>query len=81
MTYIVMGLPGCNYCVRAMNLLKGRKLPLQYINIDEEPLAKEKILSEGHVTVPQVYTVDAVGVEKHIGGHDELMKHLKKITH
>lgn len=82
MTYTVYGMQGCNWCVRAMNLLRSNGLKPTYVDIREDQEARDFIVKEeGHQTVPQVYTEDAMGVTEHIGGYEALEEHFKNITH
>lgn len=77
MNYIVYGRPGCNYCVRANNLLRNSGHKHLYCNILTHPSAYQFIVDhEGHETVPQIYTRDALGIMTHIGGFEDLMEHL-----
>ena len=82
MQYIVYGMQGCNWCVRAQNLIRNKGLKPTYVDILEVPEARDFIVEqEGHRTVPQVYTENAMGIKEHIGGYEALEEHFKKITH
>ena len=82
MKYIVYGQPQCNYCIRALNLLRVKQVRHKYIDIRKDTEAFKYIVgTEGHMTVPQVYTEDAVGIREYIGGSDDLAEHFKKISH
>ena len=45
----------CPYCVQAKNLLNSKGIAFVEVKIDEDPVAKEFIVSQGHRTVPQIY--------------------------
>jgi len=82
MKYIVFGQPQCNYCIRALNLLRVKRVAHEYIDIRKDREAFKYIVeTEGHKTVPQVYTEDALGIRDYIGGSDDLVEHFKKISH
>jgi glutaredoxin len=82
MQYLIYGMQGCVWCARAKNFLASKRITFKYIDILNDADARGYIVDlEGHKTVPQVYVEDAMGVRTHIGGHDDLVEHLKKITH
>lgn len=62
---------GCPYCVRAVDLLEGYDIEFCEVKIDEDDLARDFVVSEGHRTVPQIYVKDTLLVE---GGYDGLSK-------
>lgn len=45
----------CTYCDQAKALLTSKNIPFTEIRVDEDPAAREFIVSEGHRTVPQIY--------------------------
>lgn len=45
----------CPYCVNAKNYLKNNGIEFTEINIEQDPAAREFVMSEGHRTVPQIY--------------------------
>jgi len=53
----------CPYCVQAKKLLDSKGVTYQEIKIDEDPAAREFIVSEGHRTVPQIYQDNTLLVE------------------
>jgi len=59
----------CGYCVQAKNWLKNKGIEYKEINIEEQPEAREFVISEGHRTMPQIY-IDG----KSMGGYNELVK-------
>ena len=59
----------CGYCVQAKNWLKNKNIEYKEINIEEQPEAREFVISEGHRTMPQIY-IDG----KSMGGYNELVK-------
>jgi len=62
---------GCPYCVKAVDLLEGYNIEFCEVKIDEDHIAKDFVVSEGHRTVPQLYVKDTLLVE---GGYDSLSK-------
>ena len=58
----------CGYCVQAKNWLKNKGIEYKEINIEEQPEAREFVISEGS-TMPQIY-IDG----KSMGGYNELVK-------
>ena len=61
----------CPFCVQAKNLLTLKGIEYEEIKIDENPEAKEFVLSEGHRTVPQIYKDGTLFVQ---GGYQGLSK-------
>ena len=59
----------CPYCVAAKNLLKSKGLAWREIRVDQDPAAREAMLtrSGGRRTVPQIF-INGV----HVGGFDDL---------
>ncbi len=72
--YVVYGTPTCPFCVKAVDLLKERKLSFVYINIRESDAHRESLrlaferMGKGYPPyVPQIFKGD-----KYIGGYAEL---------
>lgn len=61
----------CPFCVQAKNLLTLKGIEYEEIKIDENPEAREFVLSEGHRTVPQIYKDGTLFVP---GGYQGLSK-------
>jgi glutaredoxin 3 len=61
----------CPFCTQAKNLLTLKNIPFKEVKIDEDVIAKEFILSEGHRTVPQIYQDNKLFVQ---GGYQGLSK-------
>jgi len=59
----------CGYCTQAKSWLKTKGIEYKEINIEEQPEAREFVISEGHRTMPQIY-VDG----KSIGGYQQLIQ-------
>lgn len=57
----------CPYCVRAKNLLKGKGLEFEEINVEDEALFEELKKRTGLRTVPQIFVGDQL-----IGGFTDL---------
>ncbi|MGH8300720.1 MAG: glutaredoxin 3 [Steroidobacteraceae bacterium] len=58
----------CPYCARARQLLEGKGVALEEIDIETRPGARQEMLSRsGRVTVPQIF----IGAT-HVGGCDDL---------
>jgi glutaredoxin 3 len=45
----------CTFCDQAKRLLESRDIAYTEIKCDEQPSAREFMLSEGHRSVPQIY--------------------------
>jgi glutaredoxin len=61
----------CPYCVNAKNLLKARGIDFQEVNIEEDDVGRDFLVSQGHRTVPQLYLNGELFVE---GGWQGLSK-------
>ena len=61
----------CPFCVQAKNLLTLKGIEFEEINIEQQPQAREFIVSEGHRTVPQIYKDGELFVQ---GGFQGLQK-------
>lgn len=61
----------CPFCVQAKNLLALKGVAYEEVKIDEIPEAREKLVAEGHRTVPQIYKDGKLLVE---GGFQGLSK-------
>lgn len=61
----------CAFCGHAKTLLTSKNVKFEEINIENDPAAREFILSEGHRTVPQIYKNGLLFVE---GGFQGLKK-------
>lgn len=66
---IVMYVTGwCPYCQRARNLLAGRNLSMEEIDVESDPALREEMKTRsGRSTVPQIF----IGAT-HVGGFDDL---------
>ena len=62
---------GCPYCVKAVGLLESYGMDFNEVKIDEDDVARDFVVGEGHRTVPQLYVKDTLLVE---GGYDGLSK-------
>ena len=58
----------CGYCTMAKNWLNSKGIEYKEINIEEQPEAREFVISEGHRTMPQIYINGAS-----IGGYQQLI--------
>lgn len=45
----------CPFCEKAKFLLESKDIPFVEVKVDEEPEARDFLLSEGHRSVPQIY--------------------------
>lgn len=61
----------CPFCDRAKNLLTLKGISYTEVRIDQDPEAKQFIVSEGHRTVPQIYQNGKLFVS---GGYNGLVK-------
>jgi glutaredoxin 3 len=58
----------CPYCARARELLEGKGVAVEQIDIEAAPTARAEMMSRcGRRTVPQIF----IG-ETHVGGCDDL---------
>lgn len=58
----------CPYCARARELLSGKGVRFEEIDIDLQPQRREEMIRRsGRRTVPQIF----IG-ERHVGGSDDL---------
>jgi len=73
---IVYSKTTCPYCVQAKKLLKTHGIEYTDINIEEDMIAREFLLSEGHKSVPQLYVGDNLLVEGGFNGLKEMPKAL-----
>ena len=67
---------GCPYCVKAKDLLEDYSIEHTVVKIDEDEVAKDFVVGEGHRTVPQLYVKETLLVE---GGYDGLSAVPKEI--
>ncbi len=61
----------CPACLKTEALLNSYNIPYIVSKIDEDPLAKDFILSQGHRQIPQLYVGDKLFVQ---GGYLGLVK-------
>lgn len=61
----------CPYCDQAKALLKRKNIAFEEVKIDENPQAREFLISAGHRTAPQIYLGEQLFVE---GGFQGLQK-------
>lgn len=65
--YTVFTQPNCPWCDKAAELLEGRGLPYQKVDITQYPFIKPLLLQAGLKTVPQIFSP----YNTHIGGYEE----------
>ncbi len=61
----------CSFCDQAKSLLKLKNIAFEEIRVDENPDARQFIVSEGHRTVPQIYKDGKLFVQ---GGYQGLAR-------
>lgn len=66
---IVYTKEGCNYCLMAKDHLKKLQLEYVEINITKDESAREKLIADGHKTLPVIYAEDSLLVP---GGYNTL---------
>lgn len=85
--FIVYGREGnkCPFCVMAKNHLEQNGHDFEYVIVDEYPDILKFFREQGFRSVPQIYVIDepVVNIQEpsqmiHIGGHDDLVKFLRK---
>jgi len=59
----------CKFCDRAKTLLTMKNIPFKEVRVDQDPDARQLIISQGHRTVPQIYQNGQLVVE---GGYQGL---------
>jgi len=60
----------CPYCRRAKDLLSGKHVTFNEINVEDEPKFREEMIARSNRhTVPQIFIGD-----KHVGGCDDLFE-------
>ena len=60
----------CPYCQRAKDLLAGKQLVFNEINVDDDAKFREEMIARSNRrTVPQIFIGD-----KHVGGCDDLFE-------
>jgi GrxC family glutaredoxin len=58
----------CSSCLRAKNLLRGKGVDFEEIDVSEQDELREQLIARtGRRTVPQIFIND-----RHIGGFDDL---------
>lgn len=72
--YKVYGGNGCAACESAKNELSKRGKEFQYFDVYTNMEALEYITSKGLRSIPQIFT----DTGEHIGGYQDLVKHLNK---
>lgn len=71
--WVVIGQNGCQWCDKALLLLKGLGIEPLYLNASDHPVLKEFLGGNGLRTVPQVFRNG-----DRIGGFEQLSKLLNK---
>jgi glutaredoxin-like protein NrdH len=78
--YYVYGKQNCPNCVTTKALLEQHNAPYEYIDIAEDNEARERLMSAGFRSVPQVYVArDTTGPMVHVGGLEEVRKALSRV--
>ena len=65
----------CANCTQAKQYLENNNINYRDINIEQDPAAREFVLSKGHRSVPQIYVGNQILVE---GGWQGLSKLLSQ---
>jgi len=76
--YIVLAKRTCPFCVRATSLLeeKGEDVSVIYFNESQQSLLTEFKEAYQHHTVPMIFERQNKNL-KFIGGHDDLVEHVR----
>lgn len=56
---------GCSHCIRAKQLLDGKGVTYEIVNLDDQPERRQEMImaSSGRKTVPQIFfNYDHIGV-------------------
>jgi len=66
---IIYSTIACGYCMRAKQLLKGKQIPFEEIDVSYSPDGRRTMMEKagGRMTVPQIFIGDT-----HVGGWQEL---------
>ncbi len=72
--YEVYGKKGCPLCVKSVAMIERFEKVCSYIDIEEDGQALGFIVKQGFKSLPQIYYND-----KHIGGYNDLQKHILTI--
>ena len=76
--YNIYGLKWCIFCLRAINFMQEKGLEFHYYPMDNQERVLDHIKEVyDHKTVP-VITINVDGNETLIGGHDDLVKHIRQ---
>lgn len=62
----------CPFCDKAKHLLKTKNIAFEEVKIDENPEARDFLVSAGHRTAPQIYKGDQLFVEGGFQGLEKL---------
>ena len=61
----------CPFCDKAKHLLKTKNIAYKEVKIDEDPVARDFLIGEGHRSAPQIYQGGKLFVE---GGYQGLAR-------
>jgi len=69
----VYGASGCRYCTLALDLLEGKHIEHEYIDVTKDTGAMKLFRENSLKTIPQVFLDN-----RHIGGYSELREYLNR---
>lgn len=72
--YLIYGKSDCSFCVKAKQMVERFEKEYEYKDVEEDGQALGFIVKSGFKSLPQIYYN---GV--HIGGYNELSKHILTI--
>ncbi len=80
MRYHVYGIDGCDYCTKAVGLLKRQGTPYEYVKIEDDRKKAflddmNRVDCDASRTFPRVYIVDGSDFRL-VGGYSDLENHM-----
>jgi glutaredoxin len=67
----------CPWCDKARDLLAKRDIPVKELKLGKDYTKSDLIMrlmfSDAKITVPQIWVVDGLNIETHIGGYEALL--------
>ena len=77
--YKIYSKPSCGYCLQARDLLEQNNLDFEYLQLGTHYSLDELMtIAPNAKSFPQIFVVDENGNKDLIGGHSELVEHLKQ---
>lgn len=77
---VVMSKPRCGNCDNLKRLLDSREVSYITVDLTQEKAYLDKLIADGHRTVPQVYRMEA-GKLNHIGDYTYMAKNIGEFAY